>query len=133
MKILIIFSLLLTVSSAAYSNDYYGPRIHFMPMPDQYKNYSEYRDALEIWKSVAMKRQYDPYRHYYYYGGTMTSMPKPDQYKNSSEYRDALEIWRRVAIKQNPIIVQPMPMPDQYKNYSEYRDALSLWQQVYGR
>ena len=132
MKTLIIFSLLLTVSSAAYSNGYYGPRIHFMPKPDQYKNYSEYRDALEIWKSVAMKRQYDPYRHYY--GGAMTSMPKPDQYRNYMQYRDALEIWKRVAMKQqNQVVVEPMPMPDQYRNHTQYRDALSLWQQVYGR
>jgi len=132
MKTLIIFSLLLIVSSAAYSYGGYYPGMNSMPKPDQYKNYSEYRDALEIWKRVAMKRRYDPYNHYY--GGAMTSMPKSDQYKNYSEYRDALEIWKRVAMKpQNRIVVEPMPMPDQYKNYSEYRADLSLWQQVYGR
>ncbi len=132
MKTLIIFSLLLTVSSAAYSYGYYGGGMNSMPKPDEYRNYSQYRDALQIWKSVAMKRQHDQYNNYY--GGGMTSMPKPYQYRNYTQYRDALEIWKRVAMKQqNQVVVEPMPMPDQYRNHTQYRDALSLWQQVYGR
>jgi hypothetical protein len=129
MKTLIIFSLLLTVSSAAYG--YYGGGMNSMPKPYEYRNYTQYRDALEIWKSVAMKRRHDQYPSYY--GGGMNSMPKPDQYPNYSQYRDALQIWKSVAMKQqNQVVVEPMPMPDQYRNYTQYREALSLWQQVYG-
>jgi hypothetical protein len=50
MKTLIIFSLLLTVSSAAYG--YYGGGMNSMPMPDQYPNYSQYQQALSLWQQV---------------------------------------------------------------------------------
>jgi hypothetical protein len=77
MKTLIIFSLLLTVSSAAYG--YYGGGMNSMPKPYEYRNYTQYRDALEIWKSVAMKRQ-----------NQVVVEPMPDQ------YQQALSLWQQV-------------------------------------
>lgn len=89
MKTLIIFSLLLTVSSAAYSyGGYYGCGM-MTPMPKsyQYRNYTQYRDALQIWKNVAMKRQNQV---------CVESMPMPDQYRNYTQYREALSLWQQV-------------------------------------
>jgi hypothetical protein len=50
-----------------------------MPKPYEYRNYTQYRDALEIWKSVAMKRQ-----------NQVVVEPMPDQ------YQQALSLWQQV-------------------------------------
>jgi hypothetical protein len=52
MKTLIIFSLLLTISSAAYSYGYYGGDMNSMPKPYQYRNYDQYQQALSTWQQV---------------------------------------------------------------------------------
>jgi uncharacterized protein YfbU (UPF0304 family) len=87
MKTLIIFSLLLTVSSAAYSYGYYGGGIQSMPQPDQYPNYDQYQQALQIWKGVAVKRQNQVF---------VEPMPQPYQYPNYDQYQQALSLWQQV-------------------------------------
>ena len=87
MKTLIIFSLLLTVSSAAYSYGYYGGGMTSMPKPYQYRNYDQYQQALQIWKDAAVKRQNQVF---------IEPMPMPNQYRNYDQYQQALSLWQQV-------------------------------------
>ncbi|WP_069472355.1 hypothetical protein [Candidatus Marithrix sp. Canyon 246] len=87
MKTLIIFSLLLTIYSTAYSYGYYGGGMNSMPKPYQYRNYDQYQQALQIWQDVAVKRQNQVF---------VEPMPMPDQYRNYDQYQQALRLWQQV-------------------------------------
>jgi uncharacterized protein YfbU (UPF0304 family) len=87
MKPLVLFSLLLIFSNAAYSYGYYYGNINPMPQPYQYPNYDQYQQALKLWKDTTVKRQNQVF---------VEPMPRPHQYPNYDQYQQALRLWQQV-------------------------------------
>lgn len=106
-----------------------------MPMPLQYQNLVQYREALAIWQSVYSQRVNCSERVY------LPRMPMPTQYQSLDLYREALEVWKSVSggsqgktalANGKPIIEIPsLPLPQRFERPGDYQAALEAWLKAY--